>query len=113
MWPDLLQRCRTPEPQKVLPGVLGEVPARGGVLGRVLGKVLGKVLGRVLERVLESFNCIGLRGASKNIGLSGGRVCLGEGRLEVPNQVWEFRFLLSFPSFPRECRSSRNVWENA
>ena len=34
MWPDLLQRCRTPEPQKVLPGVLGEVPARGGVLGR-------------------------------------------------------------------------------
>ena len=36
MWPDLLQRCRTPEPQKVLPGVLGEVPARGGVLGRVL-----------------------------------------------------------------------------
>ena len=27
---DLLQRCRTPEPQKVLPAVLGEVPARGG-----------------------------------------------------------------------------------
>ena len=37
----------------------------------------------------------------------------GEGRLGVPGQVWEFRFLLSFPIFPRENRSSRNVWENA
>ena len=36
-WPDLLQRCRTPEPRKVLRGVLGEVPARGGVLGGCLG----------------------------------------------------------------------------
>ena len=51
-WPDLLQRCRTPEPRKVLQRVLGEVPARGGVLGKVLGRVLGKVLGRVLGKVL-------------------------------------------------------------
>ena len=29
--------------------------------------------------------------------------------LGVPGQVWEFRFLWSFPSFPRENRSSRNV----
>ena len=35
----------------------------------------------------------------------------GEGRLGVPGQVWEFRFLPSFPSFPRENRSSKNVWE--
>ena len=41
----MLQRCRTPKPQKVLPGVLGEVPARGGVLGRVLGGVLGMLGG--------------------------------------------------------------------
>ena len=33
---------------------------------------------------------------------SGGRGCLGEGRLGVPGQVWEVRFLPSFPSFPRE-----------
>ena len=45
--------------------------------------------------------------------VSGGRGCLGEGRLGVPGQVWEFRFLLSFPSFHQESRSSRNVWENA
>ena len=45
--------------------------------------------------------------------LSGGRGCLGEGRLGVPSQVWEFRFLRSFPAFPREDRSSRNVWEDA
>ena len=45
--------------------------------------------------------------------LSGGRGCLEEGRLGVPGQVWEFRFLPSFPSFPRDNRSSRNVWENA
>ena len=36
--------------------------------------------------------------------------CLAEGRLGLPGQVWELRFLLSFPSFPRENRSSRNVW---
>ena len=34
-------------------------------------------------------------------------------RMSGRSQVWEFRFLLSFPSFPRENRSSRNVWENA
>ena len=44
--------------------------------------------------------------------LSEGRGCLGEGRLGVPGQVWEFGFLLSFPLFPRENRSSKNVWEN-
>ena len=44
---------------------------------------------------------------------SGGRGCLGEGRLGLPDQVWEFRFLPSFPSFPRESRSPKNVWENA
>ena len=44
--------------------------------------------------------------------LSEGRGCLEEGRLGVPGQVWEFRFLPSFPSFPRENRSSKNVWEN-
>ena len=44
---------------------------------------------------------------------SGDRGCLGEGRLGVPGQIWEFRFLLSFLSLPRENRSSRNVWENA
>ena len=44
---------------------------------------------------------------------SGGRGCLEEGRLGVPGQVWEFRFSPSFPSFPRENCSSRNVWENA
>ena len=43
----------------------------------------------------------------------GGRGCLEEGRLGVPGQNWEFRFLPSFPSFPRENRSSRDVWEDA
>ena len=38
----------------------------------------------------------------RECGDSGGRGCLGEGRLGVPCQVWEFRFLLSFPLFPRE-----------
>ena len=33
---------------------------------------------------------------------SDGRGCLGEGRLGVPGQVWEVRFLPSFPSFPRK-----------
>ena len=42
---------------------------------------------------------------------SGGRRCLGEGRLGVPGQVREFRFVLSFPSFPRENWNSRNVWK--
>ena len=45
--------------------------------------------------------------------LSGGRGCLGGGRLGVPGQVREFRFLPSFPLFPGEDRSSSNVWENA
>ena len=32
----------------------------------------------------------------------------------IPGQVWEFRFLPSFPSFPRESRSStKNLWESA
>ena len=44
--------------------------------------------------------------------LSGGRGCLGDGRLGVPGRVWELRFLPSFPSFPRESRSPKNVWEN-
>ena len=43
--------------------------------------------------------------------VSGGRGCLGAGRLGVPGQVWEFRFLPSFPSFPGENRSSINVGE--
>ena len=43
---------------------------------------------------------------------SEGRGSLGEGRLGVPSQVWEFRIFLSFPLFPSENRSSRNVWEN-
>ena len=38
--------------------------------------------------------------------LSGGHGCLGEGRLGLPGQVWEVRFLPSFPSFPGENRSS-------
>ena len=29
----------------------------------------------------------------------------------LPGQVWKLRFLPSFPSFPRENRSSNNVWE--
>ena len=33
---------------------------------------------------------------------SGGRGCLGEGRLGLPCRVWELRSLPSFPSFPRE-----------
>ena len=33
----------------------------------------------------------------------------GEERLAVPGQVWVFRFLLPFPLFPRENRSSRHV----
>ena len=44
--------------------------------------------------------------------VSGSRGCLEEGRLGVPGQVWEFRFPPSFPSFSREKRSSKNVWEN-
>ena len=40
---------------------------------------------------------------------SGGRGCLGEGCLGLPGQVWE----PSFPSYLRENRSSKNVWENA
>ena len=35
-----LQKCKTPSPPKVLGRVLGEVPARNGVLTEVLGKVL-------------------------------------------------------------------------
>ena len=35
-----LQKCKTPNPPKVLGRVLGEVWARNGVLGEVLGKVL-------------------------------------------------------------------------
>ena len=31
------------------------------------------------------------------------------GRPKLPGQVWEFRLLPSFPSFPRENRSSKNV----
>ena len=42
-------------PQKVLGEVLGEVPARNGVLGKVLRRVLGKVLARVLGKVLVLF----------------------------------------------------------
>ena len=33
--------------------------------------------------------------------------------LGLPGQVWELRFLPSFPSFPRENRSPKNVWESA
>ena len=44
---------------------------------------------------------------------SGGRRCLGEGRLELSGQVWELRFLPLFPSFPGENCNSTNVWENA
>ena len=39
----------------------------------------------------------------------GGCGCLGERRLGLPSQVWELRFLPSFPSFPRENRSSKGV----
>ena len=53
-----------------------------------------------------------VRNLKNNVWKSEDRGCLGEGRLGVPSQVWEFRFLLSFPLFPRENRSSRNVWEN-
>ena len=42
---------------------------------------------------------------------SGGRGCLGEGRLGFPGQVWELRFLPSCPSFPQENRSSVHVWK--
>ena len=38
-----------------------------------------------------------------------GRGCLGEGRLGVSGQVWEFRFLPLFPSFPREKLSVQEV----
>ena len=41
---------------------------------------------------------------------SGGRGCLGEGRLGLPCQVWEFRFLASFPSFARDNRF-KIVWK--
>ena len=44
---------------------------------------------------------------------SGGRGCLGEGHLGLPGQVWELRFLPSFPSFPRENCTSKNVGKNA
>ena len=44
---------------------------------------------------------------------SGGRGCLGEGRLGVPGQVWEFRFLRSFPLSPRENRSLHRVLQGA
>ena len=37
----------------------------------------------------------------------------GEGLLGLPGQVRELGFLLSFPSFPRDNRSSKNVWESA
>ena len=45
--------------------------------------------------------------AQANWEFQGGPGCLGEGRLGVPGQVWEFRLLPSFPSFPRENRSSK------
>ena len=35
--------------------------------------------------------------------------CAGLG---LPGQVWELMFLPSFPSFPRENRTLKNVWEN-
>ena len=42
------------------------------------------------------------------VGLRGSKLrgCLGEGRLELPGQVREFRFFPSYPSFPRENHSS-------
>ena len=47
--------------------------------------------------------------------ISGGRGCLGEGRLGLPGQVWELRFLPSSPSFPGEIAlqnlSGQNAWE--
>ena len=36
-----------------------------------------------------------------------GRGCLGERCQGLPGQVWDLRFLPSFPSFPRENHSSR------
>ena len=37
--------------------------------------------------------------------------CLGEGHLGLASQVWELRFLPSFPSFPGKIRTSNNVWK--
>ena len=45
--------------------------------------------------------------------LSGGCGCLGDGRLELPDQLWELRVLPSFPSRLGENRSSKIIWENA
>ena len=41
-----LQKCKTPNPPKVLGRVLGEVPARNGVLREVLRKVLVLLVSR-------------------------------------------------------------------
>ena len=63
----------------------------------------------------SSGNFQGSQGTFQKLGgawLSGGRGCLWEGRLGVPGQVWEFRFLPSPPSSTRANRSSRKVWEN-
>ena len=66
---------------------------------RIFGRFV-KPIGRFVKPTFSQF--------------SGGRGCLEEGRLGVPGQVWEFGFLPSFASFPRENRSLRDfLWENA
>ena len=73
---------------------------------QTLSDANGKValLCQPLMRVHTCFREEGLetKKKKKNKTGSGGRGCLEEGRLGVPGQVWEFSFLPSFPSFPRE-----------
>ena len=80
-----------------------------GVLGSFVRTSQVKNFGQALE-TLENKH---LEKERDQTPFPGGRGCLGEGRLGLPGQVWELRFLQSFPSFPRENRSSKSVWGSA
>ena len=41
----------------------------------------------------------------------GSHQCLGEGCLGLPGQVWNLRFLLSFPLLATRHRNSKKVWD--
>ena len=58
--------------------------------------LLFRVFSGYFQDFSGSFQGVSLYALSGYVLWSGGRGCLGEGRLGVPGQVWEFRLLLSF-----------------
>ena len=90
--------------------MFGIYPAHGLVQG--LGTCIARYHIISMPKVhASSLKTSSIAEASLEPRFSGGRECLGEERLGLPGQVWEFRFLPSFPSFPSENRSFKNVWE--